>query len=176
MAAASTQPLTFGLIVRRGLALALLGFLLITFAGPAAVVAGFAAVGFASYRGFRFLWFGEKPPEMAKVFGVAKTVFSGLFSVVRWPAQRLWAAAKGVTGFALGTVGTLLSLGGEGISGAILGAGIGVMIGWPLHMDHLLVGLGAGGGALVGLWVGFENFRRGRQLAARQAALEASLA
>lgn len=172
----SGQPLTFWLIVRRGLALALLGFLLVTFAGPAAVVAGFAALGYVGYRGFRFLWFGERPPEWSKVMGVAKSVFSGLFSVVRWPAQQLWAAAKGVGGFALGTLGTLWGVGGEALSGAILGAGIGVVVGWPLHLDHLLVALGAGGGTLVGLWCGVENLRRSRQLARRQAALEASLA
>jgi hypothetical protein len=170
-----TQPLTFGLVVRRGIALAILGILLVAFAGPAAVVAGFAALGYVAYRGFRFLWFGEKPPEWGRVAEIGGSVFRGLWTVVSWPAARLWAGVKGIGGFASSAIGGVWSLTGETLGGALLGAALGVAVGWPLGLDHFLVALGAGGGALVGLWIGVENIRRARNLAARQAALEASL-
>lgn len=169
------QPLTFGLVVRRGLALGLLGFLIVTLAGPAAVVAGFAILGYVSYRGFRFLWFGEKPPEWSRMMQIGKSVFSGIFSVVRWPVAKLWGGVKVVGGVLGSTVGTVWGLGTETISGTILGAGLGVLVGWPLQLDQYLVALGAGAGSLVGLWIGIDNLRRERKLAYRQAALEASL-
>lgn len=172
---ATPQPLSFGLVVRRGLALGLLGVLIITLAGPAAVVAGFAVVGYVGYRAFRFLWFGEKPPEWSKVVAVGQTVFTGLFRVIRWPVRKLWGGTVFLARLAGGTLGLAWGVTGETLSGALLGAAAGVAVGWPTNMDHLLVGLGAGGGALTGLWIGIENFRRSRSLAARQAALEASL-
>lgn len=151
---AQPQPLTTGMIIRKTLALGLLGFLFVALSGPIFTVAGFAAIGYVIYRGFRFVAFGERPPEGKAVGTTVKSIFAKAFEIVKLPAVLLWRGVSGAGKLATGSVWLTWVVASEVLTSAILGAALGVLIGLPTGWDRVTVALGGGLGALMGLWNG----------------------
>ena len=151
------QPVTAGMIIRKTLALSLLGFLFVALSGPIFTVAGFAALGYVIYRGFRFVAFGERPPEGKAVGATVKAIFTKAFALVKWPAMMLWRAISGAGKLATGSIWLTWVVSSEVLTSAILGAALGVLIGVPTGWDRVTVALGGGLGALLGLWNGIAR-------------------
>lgn len=173
--AMNREPMTIGLLIRRVLALTLLGFLVITLSGPLAVLIGFALVGWIVYSIYLMLVHQKAPASLRPVFHGIRQATAKVFRLVRWPVAKLWQGARGVTGITMGTLQAVYSIGCETMSGAILGAALGVLVGVPMSLDHFSVATGGVGGALFGFYLGWQHRRTQKRLQAKQKELEASL-
>ncbi|HMP04481.1 MAG TPA: hypothetical protein PKC45_18475 [Gemmatales bacterium] len=150
----SPRPLTAGELVRKTLALGLLGFLFVALSGPIFTIAGFAAIGYVLYRVFQWIVRGESPPEAGAIGTGVKRIFATAFQVIRVPATFLWRIVMGAGRMATGSIWLAWNVVTEVLTGAIFGAALGVLIGVPTGFDHLTVAGGGGLGALMGLWNG----------------------
>ncbi|HMO36039.1 MAG TPA: hypothetical protein PKA06_08350 [Gemmatales bacterium] len=169
------QPSIF-VLIGRFLGLSLLGFVFLSFSGVLLGLFLPFAVGYGVYTLYRYYRTGEAPPLQQQVVEPARQVatvacksgcgylgsfFRALGSLFSFTG-RMIAGVFSFTATLLGGSFTLLS---EVIAGTILGAALGVLIGMPTQTDRYLVFVGAGGGALLGLFNAFGSFRANRRLA-----------
>lgn len=169
------ESMTTGLLIRRVLALSLIGFLVVTFSGPLAVLIGFAFVGWVVYSLYLMIFKQQPPASLAPFFHWTRRVTVRAFRVIRWPVVKLWQGARGITGLTLGTLQSVYTVGCEAVSGGVLGAALGVVVGVPTQWDHVSVAAGGVAGALLGLYLGLQHLRTQRRLQAKQKQLVASL-
>ena len=155
-------------LVGRVLGLALLGTVVVSMAGVFATVLALSLVGYAVYAVYRFAFHGEWPRPRANLAVPAQRLAGGVRKVGGAVVGGLRRGTYAVVSRVSGAVGGLWLLGAETVGGAVLGAALGVLIGLPTGTDRILVGIGAAGGAVVGVWNGLGALRARRLAAARQ--------
>ncbi len=160
---------SIGSIIGRFLGLSLLGVVALSFGG---VIAGLFfpfLVGYGVYAVYRYFTKGETPKVKEQIIEPAKKVagvaYHGSKKVSGGLMGLIGGAFRGVFWLITTVIGGGWSLATEVISGTILGAALGVMIGIPTNTDRYLVFAGAGGGALLGLFNAIGNIRSKQRMA-----------
>jgi hypothetical protein len=152
-----TQPPTAGTLIGRALGYALLGAVVVLFAGPVLTLAALAVLGLLCYRAYRWLFHGDRLFNGLATGSAAGTIFRKARQAIRQPALGLWRGLTVAAQWSLASVRTTWRIGRELLAGAILGAALGVLLGVPTGWDHVTVALGGGLGALLGLWNGLVS-------------------
>lgn len=149
-----TQPPTASVLIGRGLSYALIGFLVVTLAGPVLTLAALALLGLIVYRIYRYLVHGDHLFDGQAIGSAAGTIFRNAWQGIRQPALGLWRGLTLAAQWSVASVRTTWMIGRELLAGVIFGAAVGVLIGVPTGWDRITVALGGGVGALLGLWNG----------------------
>lgn len=165
-------------MIRKILGLALIGFLVITLAGPVFTLLGLALVGFIAWGVFRAIFQGH-PISWQRARGGAAKLGRGVLRSSRLLVL-LVIRELGYLGRTLGRNGAWLSraawerartdaplVGGfvvEVVSGGAIGALLGLAVGWQREFLPVAIGIGAGAGAALGILVGILNWRARRKM------------
>jgi hypothetical protein len=163
------QPVTPGLIVGRFLGLSLLGVVMLSLSG---VIAGLLLpflIGYGVYVTYRYFARGEAPKVKEQIVEPAKKVAGVAYQGSKQVTGGLFGLLRGITRGFFWLLTTIIgggwTLASEVLAGCILGAALGVVIGWPTETDRYLVFAGAGGGALLGLFNAIGSIRSKQRMA-----------
>ncbi len=167
-----------GGVIRKILAMALIGFLVVTLAGPVVTLLGLALVGFIVWNVFQAIFAG-RPVEVERARSRLGRMCRGMFRLARFTAL-VMVREFAYLGRTLGRKGAWLSraawerarndaplVGGfmvEVVSGTAIGGSLGLVIGWRQPFLPAAIGIGAGAGAIAGILVGILNWRARRRL------------
>jgi hypothetical protein len=156
-------------IIGRFLGLSLLGVICLSFSG---VILGLLfpfAIGYGAYALYRYYARGERPQIRQQIVEPARHVAGAAYHGSRKVTGGLFGligkAIRGVAWLVGSIIGGGWTLATETLGAAILGAALGVMIGMPTNSDRYLVFVGAGGGALLGLFNGIGSLRARHRMA-----------
>ncbi len=165
-------------MIRKILAMALLGFLVVTLAGPVFTLLGLALVGFVAWGLFRAVFSGRQP-SWQKLRRQTWWFGRGAYRAARFTAF-VTVRELGYLGRTLGHKGAWLSRAAwerarndappvagfflEVLSGSAIGALLGLAVGWQREFMPAAIGIGAGAGAGLGILVGILNWRSRRKL------------
>ncbi len=159
-------------IVRKIAVITLVGFLVVTLGGPALALAGtllpFLLVGSAVYLAYRAVTLGPRIAFRTLSKGLRLTA-RAVTVVPFWIAGKTWGGVRHV-GLAARTLGGIAL---EGIGGAIVGGGLGIIGGMQHHDVEWRVPMGALIGLGVGLVIALTHTRPARTPAAAPAAAPA---
>jgi hypothetical protein len=163
------HPASLGHIIGRFLGLSLLGVIALSMSG---VVLGLLLpflVGYGVYSVYRYYSRGEKPQIRQQIVEPAKRVAGAAYHGGKQVTGGLFGFVGKIIGGIVGLAATIVSggwtLATEVFAATVLGAALGVVIGMPTHTDRYLVFVGAGGGALLGLFSAIGNMRSRQRMA-----------